>query len=117
MAITDAGKNVMLDEFGTVAIFASLHTADPGLTGADEVTGGSPAYTRESITWNAAASGNLDSSNTPVFDVPASTTVAFVGLWSAVSAGTFYGGGALSASESFTGQGTFTLADADVTLT
>lgn len=117
MSITDAGKNTMLDAFPAVATFASLHTADPGLTGANEVAGGSPAYARQSITWNAASAGNLDSSNQPVFDVPAGTTVTHVGLWDAVSAGTFEGGGALSSSETFTGQGTFSLTDADVTLT
>lgn len=117
MALTDAGKNLMLDELGTVAVFASLHTADPGITGTNEVTGGTPAYARKAVTWNAASAGNLGSSNTPVFDVPGSTTVAYVGLWSAVSAGTFYGSGQLSTAEVFGGQGTFTLSDADVTIT
>lgn len=117
MAVTDAGKNVMLNQFGTVAVFASLHTADPGLTGANEVAGGSPAYARIAATWNAAAAGDLNLSNQPLFNVPASTTVAYIGLWSAVSAGTFYAGGQLVSSETFTGQGDFTLTDADVILT
>ncbi|WP_068922182.1 phage tail fiber protein [Planobispora rosea] len=114
MALTNAAKHVMLDELATVAVYVSLHTADPGSTGTSEVTGGS--YTREAITWNAAASGALDSSNTPVFDVPAGTTVTHWGLWSAATNGTFYGGNSLSASEAFTGAGTYTLTDADVSL-
>lgn len=116
MALSNAGKNVMLDALGAVAVYASLHTADPGTTGASEVSGGSPAYARKSVTWNTAASGNLDNSNTSVFDVPGSTTVAYFGLWSASSGGTFYGGGSLSASETFASQGQYTLSDADVTL-
>lgn len=117
MALSNAGKHVMLDQLATVAVWVSLHTSDPGTTGASEVTGGSPAYARKAITWNAAASGGLDSSNAPLFDVPASTTITHFGLWSASSAGTFYGGASLSASEAYTAQGTYTLSDADVTLT
>ncbi len=117
MALTAAAKNLMLDAFGAVAVYVSLHTADPSTTGTNEVTGGSPAYARKSITWNAASASNLDSSNAPVFDVPAATTVTHFGMWSAATSGTFYGGGTLSASEAFTGQGTYTLSDADVSLT
>lgn len=115
MALTNAAKHVMLDQLATVAVWASLHTADPGLTGANEVTGGSPAYARKAITWNAAASGALDNNANPVFDVPASTTVTHFGLWSAATNGTFYGGGDLT-DETFAGQGTYTLTDADITL-
>lgn len=117
MALTNAAKNLMLDALGAVAVYVSLHTADPSTTGASEVTGGSPAYARKASTWNAAASGNLDNSNAPVFDVPASTTITHFGLWSAATSGTFYGGNSLSASEAFTGQGTYTLTDADISLT
>jgi hypothetical protein len=116
MPLSNAGKHVMLDELATVAVYASLHTGDPSTTGANEATGGSPAYARKAITWNAASGGGLDSSNAPVFDVPAGT-YSHWGLWSASSGGTFYGGGSLSASEVFAAQGTYTLSDADVTLT
>ena len=109
------GKNAMLDNLGTLAVFASLHTADPGENGINEVTGGSPAYARKSLTWNAAAAGSMDDSNAPVFDVPASTTVAFVGFWSAVTAGTFYGSADVT-DEVFGAQGTYTLSDADLDL-
>lgn len=117
MPLNDNGRHACLNGLGAVAGFASLHTASPSTTGANEVTGGSPAYARKAITWNAAASGNLDSSNQPLFDIPAGTTVTHFGLWSAASGGTFYGGDALSASEAFTGQGTYQLTDADVALT
>lgn len=102
-----AAKNAMLDGLAAVAVYASLHTADPGTTGASEATGGSPAYSRESITWNAAST-TLTSSNDPVFDVAAGTYTHY-GLWSASSGGTYYTGGALSASETFVGQGQYTL--------
>lgn len=114
--LNNASKNLMLDALGAVAVFASLHTADPGTTGTSEVSGGSPAYARKAITWNAASGGGLDNNANPVFDVPAGTTVTHFGLWSLVSGGTFYGSGDIT-DEVFAGQGTYTLTDADVTLT
>lgn len=112
--LNDNGKNEMLDGFAAVAIYASLHTADPGATGTSEVTGGSPAYARESITWSAAATGALTTSAQIVFDVPGSTTITHLGYWSAVTSGTFYGSRALSASEAYGGQGTYTIASGDI---
>lgn len=91
MPLTDAGRNASLDGLAAVAIFASAHTGDPSTTGANEVTGGSPAYARKSITY-AAASGGQKASNAGItFDIPASTTVTHIGLFSASTAGTFYG--------------------------
>ena len=116
MPLTDNAKNSMLTNLAGIAIYASLHTANPGTTGTSEVTGGSPAYARKSITWNAAAAGSLDNNANPVFDVPAGTTVAFVGLFSAVTSGTFYGSFDVT-DEVFGAQGTYTLSDADITLT
>lgn len=115
MPLNDTAKNLMLDALAAVAVYASCHTADPGTNGANEVTGGSPAYARKSITWNAAATGALDDSNAPVFDIPAGTTVAFVGLWSALTNGTFYGSFDVT-NEAFAAQGTYTLTDADIDL-
>lgn len=113
--LTNNAKNAMLDHLAGIAVFASLHTADPGTTGASEVSGGSPAYARKAITWNAAASGSLDNNANPVFDVPAATTVSFVGFWSAASGGTFYGSSDVT-DETFAAQGTYTLTDADIDL-
>lgn len=116
MPLADAGKNVMLDALAGVATHASLHTADPGTTGASEVTGGSPAYERQPVTWNTASGGNLDDSAVPTFNIPAGTTVTHFGLLTAGVGGTFLGGAALSAAEAFVAQGTYTLTDLDVSL-
>lgn len=94
---TAAAKNSMLDHLGTLIGFLSLHSAFPSTTGASEISGGSPAYARKAVTWNAAASGNLDNNANPVFDVPASTTITWIGEWSAATAGTFYGSSPLNA--------------------
>jgi hypothetical protein len=76
-----------------IVAFASLHTAYSA-TGLNELSGGSPAYARKAITWSAASSGTKSSSNSPVFDIAPGSTVAFVGLWSAATSGTFAGMGA-----------------------
>lgn len=117
MGLTNAGANAMHAGLAAVAGFASLHSADPGSLGSNELSGGSPAYARKAITWAAPSGGNLDSSNQPVFDVPAGSHVAYFGLWSAVSGGTFYGSGILAAQEDYAQQGQYTLSDADNLLT
>lgn len=117
MAIVAAGKDLMLDALAGRAVYVSLHSADPSTRGANELSGGSPAYARQAITWGSASSGTLTSSDRPEFDVPASTSVVYVGLWSAETDGTFYGTGLASAREDFGGQGTYTLDSATVRLT
>lgn len=72
--------------------YVSLHTADPGTTGASEATGGSPAYARKLSTWTASA--GVVSGTQVTVDVPAGTYTHF-GIWSALTGGTFYGGNPL----------------------
>ena len=89
--LTDATKNALLDSAvaGSLSAgtpFLSLHTA-PGIAGA-EVTGGSPAYARKAITWNAASTGLKQIAAAQTFDVPAGTTVRAVSLFDASTAGT-----------------------------
>lgn len=110
MGYSDNGKSVMLTELGTVAGYASLHIGDPGTTGANEVTGGSPAYARKAVTWGSPSAGEMAAAGQPVFDVPTGTTITHVGIWSAVSGGTFYGSGEV-VNETFGAQGTYTLTE------
>lgn len=84
------------------AWFASLHTADPGLTGTSEVNTGTDdtAYTRETATFNdTAVDGQLKNDITVTYPaaaaVGASYTVTHFGVWDAVTAGNFLGSGAL----------------------
>ncbi len=93
---TTVAKNAALD--GILFADASLHTAYSA-SGANEVTGGSPAYARKAYTFAAASSGSRSASVTPTFDVPAGTTVAFVGLWGQGSPSQFLGMHALGGSE------------------
>jgi hypothetical protein len=113
MPYSVAGKNLMLNALAPG--FSSLHDGDPGDNGANEISGGSPAYARKANTWNSASGGTMDNSNVPVFDVPAGKTVKYVGFWSLVSGGVFYGSAAVT-NEVFGAQGTYTLTDADLDL-
>lgn len=90
MPLVTAGYNSVCDGLAAVVGFISLHTGDPSTTGANESTGGSPAYARKAVTWAAASGGTRANSAAITFDLPAST-VQHVGFWSAVTAGTFYG--------------------------
>lgn len=112
----DTAKNAMLDALAALATRVALHTGDPGAanTADNEVSGGSPAYARKEITWNAASAGVIDSSNQPVFDVPAATTVTWASFWN--TAGTVRYGKKAVTSEAFGNAGTYTLVDADLDL-
>src|SRR6266540_5640593 len=101
--LTDILKNACLDSAvagapGT-ALFLGLHTT-LGQSGT-EVTGGSPAYGRMGITWQAAGAvtqGTKDITAAVTFNVPAGTTVRGIGLWSASTAGTLRAWGPAGAS-------------------
>jgi len=101
MPFTDSDKNDQLD--GTGITHVSLHTADP--TAGNEVSGGSPAYARKAITFNAAATGEKEDDGTILtFDVPAGTTVTHIGYYDALTVGTLKGYDAIT-SEVFASQG------------
>lgn len=73
--------------FVVAQAYLSLHTADPGLTGANEVTGGS--YARQAITMGAVSAGSVANSALIAFDGMPAATVTHVGVWSASGAGDF----------------------------
>lgn len=76
-----------------------------------ELTGGSPAYARKAVTWTTASDGTIRPSVDLTFDVPAGTTVGGWRAYSALTAGTNYGGADLT-QETFAGQGEYTLLSA-----
>ena len=113
--IPDAERNYLADQAAARISHLSLHTAPPALTGANEATGGAPAYARKPVTFNAAgAVGPLGATLQPAtvgvawstevtFDVPAGTFTHW-GAWSALTAGTYRQGNTLSATQTPTGQ-------------
>ncbi len=103
MPLTVSERNAIADTEAARLVYVSLHTADPGTTGASEVTGGSPAYARKALTFTAAATGTAAAAEV-TFDVPTGTYTHF-GTWTALTVGTFRGGNLLATSQAFTAQG------------
>ncbi len=94
MPLSTYGQNAVVDEifnlsagtFPIVEAWHSLHSADPGLTGANELTGGAPAYARKQNTYPLSVAGTLDNDTAILFDVPAGNVVAW-GIWDAATIG------------------------------
>lgn len=97
--------------------FISLHTADPGTTGASEVPTNAN-YSRGAVTWGTPASSAVSNSGAVSVNIPANTTATHFGVWSASTGGTYYIGGALSSNVvSGTSPGTVTFAISGLTVT
>lgn len=90
-----------LDGTGSTNVIpdVSLHTGDPGTTGANE-NANSGSYARQACSWNAAASGAKTNSSTLTFTTGGSTAVTYFGTWSSATygAGNYAIGGALASS-------------------
>lgn len=131
MSASNYLENALLDHvFGggdytrPATLYVSLHTGDPGETGASEATGTS--YARVSVTNNntnfPSASGGAKSNGAIIqFATPGSGgwgTVTHVGIFDASTSGNFICGGALSVSKTIN-QGDdieFAVGDLDLTL-
>jgi len=92
------------------SVYVSLHTADPGLTGASEVASAG-GYARVGVTRATGSFGppatsgsNRQSTNSAAITFPAPTgtwgTCSYVGVWDAITGGNFLFGFALSTSRS-----------------
>lgn len=115
-ALTTAGKNEILDSGANwPPAYLGLHNVDGPTDGTTELSGGSPAYARKSVTWASASGGSKAVSGTVAFDVPAAATVKSVAFWTASSGGTLLGYFDVT-DETFTGQGTYTLTSGSVGL-
>lgn len=113
MGFSSDFKKRLLDQFQT-GEYLSLHSADPADTGANELSGGSPAYARKAVTLDAAvmsgSTAQQGHANAPTFDVPAGSTVAYVGRWNGAS-GTQWRGSFSVTPETFGAQGTYQVDD------
>ncbi len=110
MGLSVTSKNAMLDAWAALVTHVGL------ANGATELTGGSPAYARQAVSWAAASGGAVALAGPETFDVPAGSTVNRVILRGHITnASPDYGYGALTA-EVFGGQGTYTLDSLQVEL-
>lgn len=105
--------------------YISLHSADPGLTGASELSGS--AYARVAIapgtgTWSApATNGSVrEISNSGAVTFPTAsgnwTTATHFGVWDAATVGNFIRGAALTASKTVASGDTASFAAAALVL-
>lgn len=113
MALNDTAKDEMLTDLASKIAYLSAHTADPGTDGSNEVSG-SP-YARKAVAWSAASAGSMAASADVTISIPGSTTVTYVGLWSALTGGTFYGSDAIT-SETFGADGSLDVTAATIDL-
>ena len=91
MPLTTATRELVAIYFGTLGGYVSLHTADPSTTGAKEAS-----VTRQQTTWAAGVSdGAVTGSQVTFTSVPAGQ-YPYLGVWSAVTGGTFRGSQALT---------------------
>lgn len=86
IAVT-ATKNALANAYAGLGTWIALHTADPGTNGANEATGGSPAYARKQTTWGAASNGAITGSEVTI-DAPAGT-YTHASIYSAATGGVF----------------------------
>lgn len=87
MAIAVAAtREALALAYGAEGNFISLHTADPGTTGANEATGG--GYARQATTWSGGAVDGVIAGTQVEVPVPAGT-FTHVGIFDAVTAGNF----------------------------
>ncbi len=80
-------RQVLADAYTGLGSWFSIHTGATSGTGANEASGGTPAYARKQTTWGAGANG-VTSGSQMTFDLQAGTYNR-VGFWNAVTAGTF----------------------------
>ena len=97
-------KDAALTAIGAAAAYISLHFADPGTTGLNEISGGT--YVRVQTTWGTAAASSMAGSQVTI-QVPAGVTVAYWGVWTASTAGFYYEGGTLPLSQAYIQAGTY----------
>lgn len=98
------------------AIYAKLHTADPGAAGATAAAAGST--TRVAVTLGAASGGAVALSNSPSWtNGGTSETLTHLSVWDASSAGNFLFSVALTASQAWASGNGFTLTSLSFALT
>lgn len=106
-------RNLMLDVLATAVTHLSMHHGDPGGTGANEVG------TRVAVSWGTSSAGSKALAGTPInFTVPTlggDTMLNFIGMWNALTTGTWRGTFDI-VDEPFPNGGTYQLTSGSVTL-
>jgi len=123
---TYAGNAVLNALFNNTALqiaaaYASLHSGDPGVTGADELASSNNYGTRPAIEFDAPTAGVTTNTNQEVTPTASGDWAAatYQGLWDAATAGNFLIGGELTASRTIlSGEyGRWSIGDIDISIT
>lgn len=117
LVVNDTRGNAALADAIAGATYISLHTANPGKTGASELS--KLGYARKIIAFNAPATQVVTNSLDVVYG-PAGedwTAVTYFGLWTAATSGTFIGGAALDASKTILNGGTLVILNGTLSIT
>lgn len=115
--LTNAGEALALAAVISGAAFVSLHTGDPGETGASNELAATNGYIRKAVAFTGA--GSVGDNDDDVVFGPATAdkgTVSHFAVWTAESGGTCLFKSALSASRAWP-SGTLTIDAGDLTIT
>lgn len=91
MAFTTASKDAAVNALTALGSWISLHSSDPGTTGASEVAG----VARQQTTWGASSSGTASGTQVTFSSAPAGA-YTFYGVWTAATGGVYRWGFALA---------------------
>lgn len=83
--MTPYALDIMLDAYTGMALYVSLHDADPTTVGDNEVAG----TTRQALTWNLDTDSSRYTDDVTFTAVPSGTLLTHVGIWDAVTGGNF----------------------------
>jgi hypothetical protein len=112
VGLNDTLLNIGNGAMQAVATHAGLFTAEPNAAGTTNVA----ASARQPITWVTAANGDMIVTADASFTGgTASGACTHVGLWSALTSGTFYGYFALTGDQAFNAAGEYVLTGLTIT--
>jgi hypothetical protein len=106
MALNTAGLTYVLGtgSFISAAPYLALHSADPGTTGLNPTSAA-----RVAASWAVSGAVATAAANLAFTGGAANGAVTYVGYWSALTGGTFYGSQALTGDATFNSAGQYTL--------
>lgn len=107
-----AAKNLSLDALAVSHV--SIHTADPGTTGAALVTG-----TKVAATYGAAVNGSRALSSPVTTSIPGGSTISHYGVWAGATflySDILRDAGGVQKSETYGGDGQYTLTTATLSV-
>lgn len=88
MALSNTALQTLYTALKGMGAYVSAHTADPGTTGASEVSGAGYNRVQATLPTGSNGAGTAAAVSVPI---PAGVEVTWFGVWSAATGGTFIG--------------------------